>query len=116
MSTSLFAARFVVSKVIFCPEIVYKEMFKDAINGLYAKLLEKIKQVLHDITYLNADDIVFEYFSSNNVRTQYLDIQIVNCWFHLECKFKQYMIANILHLLKYTNHQFYNEVEYELLC
>ena len=73
--------------------------------------------VINDITYFNADDIVYEYSSNNQVKRKDLDIDIINCWFYLEDKkFKQYMVNNILHILKTNNHQFYNEIEYDLHC
>ena len=76
----------------------------------------KFKDVIKEITYFNADDIVCEYFSNETVRVKDLDIDIINCWFYLEDnKFKQYMINNILHILKANNHRFYNELEYYLL-
>ena len=60
-----------------------------------------MQMVLHMSTFANKD----------------LDTDIINCWFYLEDnKFKQYMINNILHILKTNNHQFYNEIEYYLLC
>ena len=59
--------------------------------------------------------IVYEYCSNNNVKHKHLDIDIINCWFYLEDnKFKQYMINNMLHILKTNNYQFYNEIEYYL--
>ena len=62
----------------------------------------KFRNVIRDITYFNVDDIAYEYY-------------VVNCWFYLEDnKFKQYMISNILHILKFNNHKFYNEIEYYL--
>ena len=71
--------------------------------------------VINDITYFNADDIVSEYFSNNRVRHKDLDIDIISCWFCLEDnEFKQCAINNILHILKTNNHQFYNEIEYGL--
>ena len=77
----------------------------------------KILNVINDITYFNVDDIVFEYFSNKHVKPKDLDIDIVSCWFYLDDnKFKQYMVNNILHILKTKNHQFYNKVEYYLLC
>ena len=77
----------------------------------------KFKNVIHDVTYVNADDIVYKYFSKDNAKPKDLDINIINCWFYIEeNKFKQYMINNILHILKTNNHQFYNEIEYYLLC
>ena len=64
----------------------------------------------------NADDIVYEYSSNKHVKPTYLDIDFINCWFYLDDnKFKQYMINNILHILKINNHQLYNEFEYYLL-
>jgi hypothetical protein len=55
--------------------------------------------------------------SNNHVKHRDLDIDVINCWFYIEDnKFKQYMINNILHILKTNNHQFYNEPEYCLLC
>ena len=72
-------------------------------------------KVINPIAYFNADDIVCEYFSNHNVRPKNLDINITNCRFHLDYKFKQYMINNILHILKYNNHPFYNDIEYYLL-
>ena len=76
----------------------------------------KLKNVINDITYLNADDSVSEYFSNNNVRTKHLDINIINSWFSLEDdKFKQYMINIILHILIHNNHPFYNVIEYYFL-
>jgi len=71
---------------------------------------------VHDITYFNAEDIIGEYFSTNHVRLKTLDIDIRNCWFYLDYKFKQYMIKHILHILKCNNHPLYNEIEYYLLC
>ena len=48
-----------------------------------------------------------------HVRPKDLATNIINGWFHLgDDKFKQYMINNILRILKYNNHQFYNEIEY----
>ena len=68
--------------------------------------------VIDDLTYFNADDIVYEYFSNNSVRPKYLDINIITCWFYIEDnKFKQHMINNILLILKTNNYQFYNEIE-----
>ena len=76
----------------------------------------KFKHVIDDMTYFNADDIVYVYFSKNNVERKDLDIDIINCWFYLEDnKFKQCMINNILHILKSNSHQFYNVIEYYLL-
>ena len=64
--------------------------------------------VINDITYFNADDIVSEYFSNNRVRHKDLDIDIISCWLYLgDNKFKQCVINNILHILKTKNHQFY---------
>jgi len=81
------------------------------------KIEIKFKNVIDEITYFNVDDIVSEYFSNNNVRPKELDINIINCWFYLDDnKFKEYMINNILHILKCSNHPFYNEIEYYLLC
>ena len=75
----------------------------------------KFKNVIDEIAYFNADDVVYDYFSNHNVRAQDLDIDIINCWFHLDYKSKQYMINNILHIFKYDNHPFYNDIEYYLL-
>ena len=56
-------------------------------------------------------------FADNNVKHKDLDMGIISCWFYLEDnKFRQYMINNILHILKNDHHQFYNDIEYELLC
>ena len=44
----------------------------------------KFKNVIDEITYFNADDIVNDYFSNHNVRPKDLDIHIINCWFHLD--------------------------------
>ena len=80
------------------------------------KIEIKFKNVIDEITYFNADDIVSEYFSNNNVRPKELDINIINCWLYLDDnKFKQYIINNVLHILKYDNHQFYNEIQYYLI-
>jgi len=68
----------------------------------------KFRNVMNDITDFNADDIVYEYFSNNNLRPKDLDINIINCWLYPEDnKFKQYMINNILHILKTNSYQFY---------
>ena len=68
----------------------------------------KFRNVMNDITYFNADDIVYEYFSNNNLRPKDHDINIINCWLYPEDnKFKQYMINNILHILKTNSYQFY---------
>ena len=77
----------------------------------------KFKIAINHITHFNADDIVYEYFSNNNLKHKDLDVDIINCWFYLEDnKFKQYKINSILHVLKTNNHQFYNEIHYYLLC
>ena len=31
----------------------------------------------------NADDIVYEYVSNNQVKHKDLDLDIINCWFYL---------------------------------
>jgi len=50
----------------------------------------KFRNVINEITYFNADDIVSDYFSNNHVRHKDLAIDIINCWFYLEeNKFKQ---------------------------
>ena len=67
----------------------------------------KFKDVINEITYFNADDIVCEYFSKNHVKHNDLEINIINCWFHLDYKFKEYIIKD--------NHQYYNAIEYYLL-
>ena len=54
-------------------------------------------------------------FSKNHVKHNDLEINIINCWFRLDYKFKEYIIKHSLHILKYNNHQYYNEVEYYLL-
>ena len=76
----------------------------------------KFKRVTNYITYSNADDIVYEYFSNNNVRPKDLDINSMNGWFYLEDnKLKQYVIDNFVHILKKANnYQFCNEIEYYL--
>ena len=54
-------------------------------------------------------------FSNNRVKHKCLEIDIINSWLYLDDnKFKQYMINNLLHILKTNNHQFYNEIEYYL--
>ena len=69
------------------------------------------------ITYFNADEIASDYSSNNHVRHKYLDIDIIRCRYYPEDnKFEHYMVNNILHILKTNNHQFYNEIEYYLLC
>ena len=76
----------------------------------------KFKYVIPDITYFNADDIVYAYFSNNHIKAKDIDIDSISCWFCIEeNKFKQYMINHILHSQKITNYQFYNEIEYYLL-
>jgi len=75
----------------------------------------KFKDVIDEIAYFHVDDIVSEYVSHEIVRYKDLDINIINCWFHLDYKFKQYMINDILHIVRYNNHPFYNDIEYYLL-
>ena len=93
------------------------------VNHIYAYSIgdktywkSKFKNGIDEITYLNADDVVSEYFSNTNVRPKDLDINIINCWFSFEDdKFKQYLINNISHILRYIKHPFYNDIEHYLL-
>ena len=39
----------------------------------------KFKNVIDEIAYFNADDIVCEYFPNKNVRYKELDIDIISC-------------------------------------
>jgi len=92
-------------------ELIYDYSIGDAVYWR-----SKFQHVLNEITYFNADDIVSEYFSHNYFRYKDIDIDIMNCWFYLEdSKFKQYMINNILYILKCNNHHFYDVIEYHLL-
>jgi len=76
----------------------------------------KLKNVVNDMAYFNADDIDYEYFLNNQVKHKYLQIDIIKCWSYLDDnKFKQCIINNTLHILTTNNHQFYNEIEYDLL-
>ena len=74
------------------------------------------RDVINEITYFNADNIVSKYFNRNYFRQKDIDIDIINCCFYLEDhKYKQYMINTILHILKCNNHHFYNVIECHLL-
>ena len=84
-------------------------------NNLTDNLVNHIYDYSIDDAHFNADDVVSEYFSNKVVRYKNLDINIINCWFHLDNKLKQYMITNILHILRYNKHPFYNDIEYYLL-
>ena len=71
----------------------------------------KFSNVINEITYFNTENIVSDYFNHNYFRYKDIDIDIINCLFYLgDNKFKQYLINNILHILKSNNHQFYNEI------
>ena len=92
-------------------ELIYDYSIGDAL--LWKSIFQR---VLNGITYFNADDIVSDYFSHDYVRYKDVDIDIMNCWFyHEDNKFKQYIINNILHILKCNNHMFYDVLEYHLL-
>ena len=84
-------------------------------NNLTDNLVNQIYGYSIGDAHFNAADVVYEYFSNKIVRYKDLDINIINCWFHLYYKFKHYMINNILHILIYNNHPFYNDIEYYLL-
>ena len=45
---------------------------------------------MNDIIHVSADDVVYKYFSNNHVSHKDLDIDIIDCWFHLfDNKFEQ---------------------------
>ena len=69
--------------------------------------ISKFKDVIKKTTYSNADDIVSDCFSNDYVRHTDLAVDVINCLLYLEDNWiKQYMINNILHILKYINKQF----------
>ena len=108
-----------------------KNLTKDLIEHIYDYSIgdkdfwkSKFSNVINEIKYFNASKIVEEYFNHNYFRYKDIEIDIINCTnsalhclvgtmchtlFYLDdTKFKQYLINNILHILKSNNHQFYH--------
>ena len=97
-----------------------KNLTKDLIEHIYDYSIgdkdfwkSKFSNVINEIKYFNASKIVEEYFNHNYFRYKDIEIDIINCLFYLDdTKFKQYLINNILHILKSNNHQFYLDIHF----